>query len=497
MKACTLVIFGGTGDLTKRKLIPAVYHLVCDRKQLQNFRVLAVGRRPKTDDLFRSEIREDLKNDAGLQLTDKQWADLSPLLFYETLDFAADTDGYVRLEDRICHMERDEDINARLYYLAVGPEHFTGIVQNLSDKGMVGRDNGECFRRVLVEKPFGTSLQDATALNRHLVSLLDEKDIFRVDHYLGKEMLQNILAVRFGNAVFEPLWNHRHIDHVKIISNEILGVGGRGGYFDHAGVLKDMVQNHLLQMLALIAMEPPVQLDPESIRNEKVKVLQALRPFTSASAKTDLIRGQYGKGDIMNAEGDVQHLAAYRSEDRVDPQSVTETFIFLKTWVDNLRWGGVPFYLVSGKRMRRKETTIVIQFKPLSGMQPYPEFGNTAANRLVFNIQPREGFHFAVNGKSPETDWAMEEVIMEYCQSCRIDNNSPEAYERLILEAYRNNASLFARWDELYHSWRFIDGIHQIWQTETPKFPNYAAGGDGPETPLPDDVWNEDYRSCD
>jgi glucose-6-phosphate 1-dehydrogenase len=269
---------------------------------------------------------------------------------------------------------------------------------------------------------------------------------------------------------------------VRVISHETLGVEGRGGYFDNAGILKDMVQNHLLQMLALVAMEPPVRLDPASIRDEKVKVLKALRPFTPETAMKDITRGQYGAGKKKTKSGEVQILPAYRSEDRVDPDSNTETYVLLKTWVDNVRWGGVPFYLESGKRMSRKETSIIIQFKPLSGMQPYPEFGQSTANRLVFSIAPREGFHFAVNGKRPDADWAMDEVIMEYCQSCRADNNSPEAYERLLLEAYRNNASLFARWDELYYSWRFIDAIRACWETESPDFPNYEAGTDGPDS---------------
>jgi len=511
MQKLTLVIFGGTGDLTKRKLIPALYRLICVRHQLENIQILAVGRKSKTDDLFRQEIYRSLNEESGLNLSDTQWSCLSPRIGYETLDFIEDKKGYAKLEDRLRRIESSNELseshnqtnpedeeseNNRLYYLAIGPEHFTTVVENLVEAGMAKHNNINGYRRFLVEKPFGTSLADATALNKHLLSLLDEKDIFRIDHYLGKEMLQNILAVRFGNAVFEPLWNHRHIDHIKIISNEVLGVEERGGYFDKAGILKDMVQNHLLQMLALIAMEPPVQLDPESIRNEKVKVLQSLRLFSSETVKSDIIRGQYGKGTIPNAKGETIPVSDYRSEDRVKPNSETETFVWIKTWVDNIRWGGVPFYLVSGKRMSRKETTIIIQFKPLSGVQPYAEFHNTYANRLVFNIQPREGFHFAVNGKRPEADWAMDEVIMEYCQSCRIDNNSPEAYERILLEASRNNASLFARWDELYHSWRYVDSIAQYWSQIQPDFPNYAAGTDGPEGVLNDDNWKIDFRDC-
>ncbi len=483
MRPFILVIFGGTGDLTKRKLIPAVYRLLCIRGQLPTLHVIAVGRRNLTDDVFRADMREAMRTESGIEMNDVQWSCLSARLGYETLDFVSDADGYRRLESRIRMIEAvsGESVSDRLYYLAVAPEQFTVIVQHLADNGMTARmEAGSGIRRVLVEKPFGTSLEDAAKLNRHLLSLLDESDIFRIDHYLGKEMLQDILAVRFGNAVFEPLWNHRHIEYIRILSHETLGVEGRGGYFDHAGILKDMVQNHLLQMLALIAMEPPLQLDPESIRDEKVKVLRALRPFTPESAGPDAIRGQYGAGTVRHSKGTSVLMPAYRSEERVSPESDTETYVCLKTWVDNLRWGGVPFYLEAGKRMSRKTTQIIIQFKPLSGRQPYPEFGQAGANRLVFEIQPREGFHFIVNGKRPDADWAMDEVSMEYCQSCRADNNSPEAYERILLEAWRNNASLFARWDELYHSWIFIDSIRACWQLEKPVFPNYPAGTDGP-----------------
>ncbi len=485
MSKSTLVIFGGTGDLAKRKLIPAVYRLVCERGQIPDLHVLAVGRREKTDEQFRQEMRTAMRTDSAIVTNDDQWRCISDRIGYETVDFASDPDGYDRLERRLKNEEGEEGGN-RLYYLAVAPEYFTVIVDHLVDHGMAGKTSPDetHYRRILVEKPFGTSLVDATNLNNHLETHLDERDIFRIDHYLGKEMLQNILAVRFGNAVFEPLWNHRHIDHVRIMSHETLGVEGRGGYFDGAGILKDMVQNHLLQMLALIAMEPPLQLDPESIRNEKVKVFRALRPFTAESVSRDVVRGQYGPGRLERRDGTAADYPGYREEDRVPDNSSTETYVALKTWVDNLRWGGVPFYLESGKRMQHKETSIIIQFKPLSGAQPYPEFGQSGSNRLVFNIQPREGFHFVVNGKRPEADWKMEEVIMEYCQSCRNDINSPEAYERLLLEAHRNNASLFARWDELEASWRFIDMIRNHWQNESPDFPNYAAGSHGPEAAL-------------
>jgi glucose-6-phosphate 1-dehydrogenase len=288
-------------------------------------------------------------------------------------------------------------------------------------------------------------------------------------------MIQNIMAVRFGNSLFEPLWNHNYIDNVQITSFETIGIENRGGYYEGAGILKDMLQNHLLQLLSIIAMEPPVNLEPERIRDEKVKVLRALRLFDEKSALQDIILGQYGAGNINNND-----VVSYRQEERVSPESNTATFVAVKAYIDNFRWGGVPFYIRSGKRMKNKATEIVIQFKKLPGVNFYKDYSDNESNLLVIKIQPREGFFFQVNAKRPGSEFMLEQVQMDYCQSCRIENNSPEAYERIILEAIKNNTSLFTRWDELECCWSFIESIEGNYPRWETNFPNYSAGTDGP-----------------
>ena len=362
----------------------------------------------------------------------------------------------------------------RLFYLAVAPQYFEVIVRSLHEHGML--DNLKAWQRILIEKPFGYDLSSAKELNNSLLSLVEERNIFRIDHYLGKEMIQNILAVRFGNSLFEPLWNNNYIDNVQITSSELLGVENRGGYYENAGILEDMLQNHLLQMLAIIAMEPPISLDPEMIRDEKVKVLRSLRLFDVKSSKTDVVRGQYSRG-IMNDRS----VLGYREEERVSDTSNIDTFVALKAYIDNFRWGGVPFYIRSGKRINKKITEIVIQFKKLPGINFYPDFKDNKANLLVIKIQPREGFFFQINAKKPDSDFIMEQVQMDYCQSCRVENNSPEAYERIILEAIRNNLALFTRWDELEYSWNFVESIEKNTSQACEDFPNYSAGTQGPK----------------
>jgi glucose-6-phosphate 1-dehydrogenase len=330
--------------------------------------------------------------------------------------------------------------------------------------------------RVMVEKPFGSDLATARSLNQSITDVLDEHQIYRIDHYLGKEMIQNILAIRFGNSLFEPLWNQNYIDHIQITSTETLGVESRGGYYDQSGIMKDMLQSHLLQMLALMTMEPPIDLSPESVRDEKVKALRALRRFDKASATASIVRGQYGSGMI-----DGHEVTGYRQEDRVAADSDTLTYIALKTCVDNFRWGGVPIYIRTGKRLDRRRTQIVIEFKKLPGINFYPEFKDLNPNLLVIEVQPTEGMYFQINAKRPGNEFAMERVELNYCQNCRYQGNVPEAYERLILEAFRGNSSLFTRWDELEHSWAFIESIEEAFSGTQELFPNYAAGSRGPE----------------
>ncbi|MCB2357550.1 glucose-6-phosphate dehydrogenase [Clostridium estertheticum] len=468
------VIFGGTGDLTKRKLIPAVFSLMHEGKLSENFTIVCIGRREKTSEQYREEMHEYVKEFSRFPLNSKLWENFIKRIFYKNFDFTSNNQGYKDLDLFLEKMENEYSTRGnRLYYLAVAPEFFEGIIRNLKNNNMVCKSIG--WQRVMIEKPFGSNLKTARILNKNISKLIPEEDIFRIDHYLGKEMIQNILAIRFGNSLFEPLWNSNYIDNIQITSNELIGVENRGAYYENAGILKDMLQNHLLQMLTMIAMEPPVDFDPESIRDEKVKVLRSLRPFTTASLKEDIVRGQYGSGTINEVK-----VGGYRQEERVSRESNTDTFIALKTYIDNFRFGGVPIYIRAGKRMDTKSTEIVIQFKKLAGINYYKEFDQIGSNLLVLKIQPEEGFYFQINAKKPGNDFKIEKVELDYCQSCKYLNDSPEAYERLLLEAMRNNSSLFTRWDELEYSWKFIESIEKGYENDVSEYPNYAAGTPGP-----------------
>ncbi len=469
------VIFGGTGDLTKRKLIPAIFSLMYEEKLPENFTIVSIGRREKTNQQYREEMYESVKKFSRFSLNEKLWDKFSEKIFYKNFDFTSDNEAYKDLDLFLETMETKYLTGGkRLYYLAVAPEFFEGIIRNLKNNAMVCKDTG--WQRIMIEKPFGSSLKTARILNDNISKLIPEEDIFRIDHYLGKEMIQNILAIRFGNSLFEPLWNANYIDNIQITSYELLGVENRGGYYENAGILKDMLQNHLLQMLTMIAMEPPVDFQPESIRDEKVKVLRSLRPFTAETCTENIVRGQYGSGTYNG-----NNVLGYRDEDRVSKVSNTDTFIALKTYIDNFRWGGVPIYIRAGKRMDTKSTEIVIQFKKLPGTNYYKEFNQISHNLLVLKIQPEEGFFFQINAKKPGSEFKMEKVELDYCQSCKYLNDSPEAYERLLLEAIRNNSSLFTRWDELEYSWKFIESIEKGFENNIPNYPNYSAGTSGPE----------------
>ena len=472
--SCIFVIFGGTGDLTKRKLIPAIFSLVYQEKLPKNLIIVALGRQKKTNEEYIDEVYKHMKISSKTPFNDKVWSKFSKKIFYKSLEFT-DNEAYKNLDLFLKTMDTKYSTGGkRLYYLAVAPEFFEGITRNLKNNDMINKSPG--WQRIIIEKPFGSSLKTARRLNHNISKLIPDDDIFRIDHYLGKEMIQNILAIRFGNSLFEPLWNANYIDNIQITSTELLGVENRGAYYENAGILKDMLQNHLLQMLTLIAMEPPVDFQSQSISDEKVKVLRSLRPFTTESVNRNVVRGQYGEGEI----NDVKAIG-YREEVGVSPRSSTDTFIALKTYIDNFRWGGVPIYIRAGKRMKTKSTEIVIQFKKLPGINYYKEFNQLVNNLLVLKIQPEEGFFFQINGKKPGSEFVMEKVQLDYCQSCKYLNDSPEAYERLLLEAIRNNSSLFTRWNELEYSWKFIESIEKEFKNTIPDYPNYSAGTTGPK----------------
>jgi len=470
-KPLIFTIFGATGDLTKRKLIPAAFTLFSQRRLPEGFVIIAIGRRDKTRDGYRDEMKAFMEESQGRDVDEVIWKEFREKIIYYRMNFL-DDDGYVLLNG--LSVEIDKDIGTsgnRIYYLATAPEFFEVIIEKLYANGML--DNRKAWQRVMIEKPFGSDLKTATKLNQSITELLPEDKIFRIDHYLGKEMIQNILSLRFGNSIFEPLWNHNYIDHIQIVSTETLGVGSRGAYYDSTGIIKDMLQNHILQMLTLIAMEPPVNLNAESIRDEKVKVLQALRPFEGGTLAETVATGQYGEGN---------GFPAYRDEGRVADDSDTDTFIAVKTCIDNFRWGGVPIYIFAGKRMAQKTTKIIIRFKKLPGINFYKGFSDAEPNVLVIRIQPDEGLFFRINAKRQGNDFTLGNVDLDYCQDCGYEGNSPEAYERLLIEAINDNKALFTRWDELEYSWKYIDSLYEARKSVIVKYPNYKAGGIGPHS---------------
>ncbi|MDN5315892.1 MAG: glucose-6-phosphate 1-dehydrogenase [Thermoanaerobacterium sp.] len=458
-----MVIFGGTGDLTHRKLMPALYNLLYEKNLPENFCVVSVGRRDKTDDVYRNEVYESIRKYSRIKLDENLWKILRNKIYYQKFDFH-DDDGYTRLKGFLNELDGNYKTDGnRIFYLAVAPEYFELIVEKLYEHGMV--ENSKSWQRVMIEKPFGKDFNSAKYLNKKITDVFSEKNTYRIDHYLGKEMLQNIMVIRFANVFFEPVWNNKYIDNVQISSSETVGIENRGGYYEKAGALRDMIQNHMLQLLTLTAMEPPVDLTTDSIHDEKVKVLKSLQELTPELVLKNAVRGQY--------EG-------YRNEDRVSPDSDTETFAALKVFVDNFRWAGVPFYIRTGKKLPVKSTEIIIQFKPLPGILYFKEYGGLMPNLLVIKIQPEEGVFLQFNAKKPGTLNKLIPVKMDFCQNCQVGMNSPEAYERLIYDALRGDSTLFTRWDEVEYSWKYVDKIADVWRNQKPDFPNYKPGTWGP-----------------
>jgi glucose-6-phosphate 1-dehydrogenase len=483
-----LVVFGGTGDLAHRKIYPAIYNLYVSGHLPENFAMAAVGRREKTEETFRKEAASSIRRYARENRGNQEDIDhVVSRFFYWQADFTK-YNGYEELKDYLNVLDaRFHTHGNRIFYLAVAPEHFGTIVQHLDRSGMT--DQERAYKRVVIEKPFGKDLASAIELNNIITGVFKEDQIYRIDHFLGKEMLQNILVIRFANAFFEPLWNNKYIDHIQITSSETVGVENRGGYYETAGAMRDMMQNHMLQLLMLTAMEPPVSLDTHAIRDEKVKVLKAIAPFSPEKVKTNVVRGQYGDGLIHG-----KPVSAYRKEERVSPDSDTETYIAMKLEIENFRWAGVPIYLRTGKRMPVKTTKIVIQFLPLPGILYYRNFGSLEPNRLIIEIQPREGVIIRFNGKKPGTRNEIIPVELDFCQNCAIGEVSPDAYEKLLLDVMNGDSTLFTRWDEVEYAWRLMDNITREWSSniENPAFPNYASGTWGPAAA--DDLLERDGR---
>ena len=472
--SCIMVVFGGTGDLTHRKLMPALYNLQAEGMLPRNFAVVSVGRREKTDDEYRNEVYESIKKFSRFEMKEHRWDQIKDRIYYQQFDFD-DDEGYVRLNGFLKELDvKHNSQGNRVYYLSVAPQYFDVIVEKLHVNKMA--ENEGSWERVVIEKPFGRDLQSARFLNKKITDVFKEENTYRIDHYLGKEMLQNIMVIRFANMLFEPTWNNQFIDNVQISLSETVGVGTRGGYYEQAGALRDMLQNHMLQILTLIAMEPPVDLKTESIRDEKVKLLRGLQEFTPEMVRENVVRGQYMSGIIDNKE-----VVGYRQEEKVDQSSDTETFLALKVQIENFRWAGVPFYIRTGKMMPAKSTEVVIQYKSLPKILYAKEYRELEPNLLVIRIQPKEGVFFQFNAKKPGSIETTIPVQMDFSHIAEFGNNTPEAYEKLISDVMKGDSTLFTRWDEVEYSWKFVDAISENWLNEESNFPNYKAGTWGPQ----------------
>ena len=481
----TIVIFGASGDLSKRKLIPALYELHIAGYLPDRYAVVGFARTPMSDEQYRdamvTELRARTVEGAAVQPDDQ----LVRALYYQSGN-NDDRDTFLRLKEKLERLDAELGLTGnRLFYLSVAPEFFPVIIRNLAAVGLICDRNDPAWSRVIIEKPFGTDLASARELNATVTAVLDERQIYRIDHYLGKETVQNILSFRFGNSIFEPLFNQKYVDHVQITVAETLGMEGRrGAYYDHAGALRDVVQNHMLQLLCLIAMEPPSALDAQSIRDEKVKVLRTLMPLTPKEVAASTVRGQYGVG-----ENEGQVVKGYRQEEGVTAKSTTETYVALRVRLDNWRWAGVPFFLRSGKRLANRVSEIAVQFKqpPLHLFREVEDddvmgAAPASSNLLVMRIQPNEGISLAFACKRPGMRIQLEDVNMDFIYGEAFQQRSPEAYERLLLDALRGDASLFTRSDEVDYAWRFITSIHDGWaHLRPPKFPNYYPFSDGPD----------------
>ena len=476
-EACTIVIFGATGDLTHRKLLPALYNVFASGEMPPQVAVVGFARRPKSDDEFRNEMGEAVRKFSPQTVRDELWNNFARSLFYHESDFE-NADGYKSLGEQLARLDKERGTGGnRLFYLAAGPDQFEPILKNLKAAGLNRSPNGG-WSRVIVEKPFGTDLASARELNRIVHEAFPEEATYRIDHFLGKETAQNIMVLRFANAIFEPLWNTRYIDHVQITAAETLGVEARGGYYETAGALRDMVQNHLIQLLCLVGMEPPTDLGADSIRDEKVKVVRSFHRFTNEEVALDVVRGQYAEGAIAG-----KPVPAYRNEERVSKTSKIETFVALKLSVDNWRWSGVPIYMRVGKRLPKSGTEISVHFKNAPQVLFNKENGAEHENNvLVIRIQPDEGTSLRMQAKVPGTSFRIEPVKMDFHYGTSFGKPSPEAYERLLLDAMSGDPTLFARRDEVEQAWEFIDKIEHAWNdSDAPPLYEYPAGSWGPE----------------
>jgi glucose-6-phosphate 1-dehydrogenase len=471
----TLVIFGATGDLARRKLLPGIYNLAHEGALPERFNLIGVSRGDESDEGFQEIARDSIKQFSRRDADPKVLDSLVSRMRYVAGSFDED-DMYDRL-GVVAH-EFDEEAATpfnRLYYLSVAPSFFPLIAQKLGEHGLAHCEGAET--RMIIEKPFGTDLKTALELNRALLGVFDESQIFRIDHYLGKETVQNMLVLRFANGIFEPLWNRSYIDSVQITAAEDLGIGSRAGYYDKSGALRDLVQNHMLQLLMLLAMEPPVSFDADAVRDEKVKVLQAIKPPATEQVPDMAVRAHYGPGSAAGED-----VPGYLDEEGVPEGSTTETYAAVKLKVDNWRWAGVPFHLRTGKRLARKVTEIAVTLKPVPHLA-FKQSGSLGVepNQLVLSVQPNEGVSLKLVAKIPGARMSVRPVNMEFLYGTSFMSQSPEAYERLIMDTMRGDATLFARDDEVEAAWRICDPILEAWSQMPGPLPQYPAGSAGPK----------------
>ena len=485
--ACTLVLFGASGDLTQRMVMPAIFRLARRGLLSADFRLIGYARSGLTDDGFRAQMREAVMREPK-DGDEAAWAEFAARLSYITAEYdGEDVQGYAELERGLESFGRSAGAR-RLFYLATPPAQFAPIMKHLSELKIAGfayRPTAGGWARVVIEKPFGHDLTSARALNADIKERFDDNDIYRIDHFLGKEIVQNLFALRFANGIFEPVWNRNYIAQVQITAIETLGVEGRGGYYETAGALRDMVQNHLLQLCALVALEPPSEWNPRAVRDEKVKLLRAVRKFSPDEVEKYAVRGQYGSGSVAG-----ERVGAYRDEPKVAADSRVETYAALRLYIDNLRWAGVPFYLRSGKRMATRLTEIAVEFKPA----PHTPFGAAGdaprPNRLVATIAPHEGIVLRVEGKQPGQEMRLRPISLDYCYADNQGSSqSLSAYERLLLDAMRGDPTFFARADEVEAAWEIVKPVLESWAARAPTdFPNYEPGSDAPADELTDDA---------
>jgi len=473
---CSVILFGASGDLAKRKVIPAMYDLAQHNSLGERYAIVGFARTPMTDDSFRTTIGEAAKTISEVGPIDPaKWNDFSSNLYYSAGEYG-DVDSYLKLAKRLAEVDAEKKLGGnRLFYLSTPPEVYPDIVEQLGRAGLARPANPNSWVRIIIEKPFGRDLASARALNKIVLNVFEEKQVYRIDHYLGKDTVQNLLVLRFGNGIFEPLWNRNYVDHVQITAAETLGVERRGGFYETAGALRDMIQSHVLQLTSLVSVEPPASFDATAVRNEKIKILQSIRPYNLEMVAQSVVRGQYSPGS-----SDGKKLAGYRDEPGVNPNSRTETFVAMRVLIDNWRWAGVPIYLRTGKRLAKRTTEIMIQFR----CAPHIVFRerDVEPNRLVLNIQPDEGISVSFGAKRPGTDMGIGNVTMNFSYREAFGGASRSAYATLLNDCLRGDATLFDRGDSVEAAWSLVDPILDVWSaTRTGTVPMYPAGTWGPK----------------